>query len=278
MKKLVIFLILFIVSIPAFAQDKSLFIENFSLIKYSRNNIQRFFNPDIASPVNHLFYKEEGNHSKQYKIFQIPKFHQFSELIYFSKDSVIERKEQSREKPLLSKKRIFGEILAGGGLGVVGGLAGGLAGLGIGYLLAPDEEEDIGLIAGFFLGASIGYPIGSALGVYIVGDTGDETGSFVATLCGSLLGASLSYAAILLRILPGKPLLDYMSFFAVPPILACIGFNMTRRYKSPPSSGTALLNIREGQMTLGIPTVYFQPDTFGRRAINLNVSFMNVEF
>ncbi len=112
MKKLVIFLILFIVSIPAFAQDKSLFIENFSLIKHSRDNIQSFFNLDTASPVNHLFYKEEEGHSKQYQIFQIPKFHQFSELSYFSRESIIERKEQSREKPLLSKKRIFSEILA----------------------------------------------------------------------------------------------------------------------------------------------------------------------
>lgn len=129
---------------------------------------------------------------------------------------------------------------------------------------------------GFFLGASIGYPIGSALGVYIVGDTGDETGSFVATLCGSLLGASLSYAAILLRILPSP--LSYVSFFAVPPICACIGFNMTRRYKSSPSFGTALLNFRGGQMTLGIPRVYFQPDTFGRRALNLNVYLVSVEF
>ena len=276
MKKLIIFLIPLIVSIPAFAQDKSLLSGNFSLVKYSRDNIQSFFNLDIASPVNHLFDTEKKGHSTQYQTFQIPMFHQLSELIYFSMDSVIERKEQSREKPLLSKKRIFREILAGGGLGVAGGLAGGLAGLGIGYLLRPDEEEYIGPIVGFFLGASIGYPIGSALGVYLIGDNADETGSFVATLCGSLLGTSLTCAAILLRILPSP--LSYMFFFAVPPICACIGFNMTRRYKSPPASGSALLNFREGQMTLGIPTVYFQPDTFGRRAINLNVSFMNVEF
>ncbi len=276
MKKLVIFLILFIVSIPAFAQDKSLFIENFSLVKNSGNINHNVFHLDIESPVNHLFYKEEENHSKQYQTFQIPKFPQFSELIYFSRDSVIERKEQSREKPLLSKKRIFREILAGGGLGVAGGLAGGLAGLGIGFLLKPDEEEYIALIMGFFLGASIGYPTGNALGVYLVGDNANETGSFCAALGGSLLGVSLSYAAIFLGILPSP--LSYMVFFAVPPIFACIGFNMTRRYKTKPASGSALLNFREGQMTLGIPTVYFQPDTFGRRALNMNISLMNVEF
>lgn len=275
MKKLVIFLIPLIVSIPAFCEDKIIITENFSLVKYSGNSNHSSFNLDIASPVNHLFYKEKKGHSKQYQAFQIPKFHQFSELIYFSRDSVIERKEQSREKPLLSKKRIFSEILVGGGLGVAGGLAGGLAGLGLGSL-SPDEGEDIGPIVGFFLGASIGYPIGTALGVYLIGDNANETGSFVATLCGSLLGTSLISAAIILGILPSP--LSYLSFFAVPPIFACIAFNKTRRYKTKPASGSALLNFREGQMILGIPTVYFQPDTFGRRALNMNISLMNVEF
>jgi len=273
MKKLVFFLIPLIVSIPAFAQDKSLFTENFSLVKYSGN-----FNLNTASSVNNLFHTEEECQYKQYLAFQTPKFHTSSELIYFSMDSVIERKEQNSEKPPLSKKRIVNEILAGGGLGVVGGLAVGLAGAGIGSLLAGDDEEDIGLIAGFFIGASIGYSIGSAFGVYIVGDTGDETGSFIATLGGGLLGGALSCAVILSRILPGKPLLDYVFFFAAPPILACIGFNMTRRYKSSPSSESGLLNFREGQINLGIPMVYFQSDPFAKRALAMNVNLISVEF
>ncbi len=125
-------------------------------------------------------------------------------------------------------------------------------------------------MGGFVIGWSLGASIGSALGVYIVGNIGDETGSIGATFRGSILGMGLAWAAILLR----TPL-AYISV-AAPPILACIGFNNTRRYKFSSSSGRALLNFREGQMTLGIPTVYFQPDTFGRRA--LNISFMNVEF
>ena len=45
-----------------------------------------------------------------------------------------------------------------------------------------------------------------------------------------------------------------------PLVGATIGFNLTRRYKSPPE--TALINIREGQMELAIPTIYSQADFF----------------
>ena len=267
LKKLVIFLIPFIVSIPAFAQDKSLFPENFSLIKHSRDNIQSFFNLDIASPVNHLFDSEKKSHSKQYQIFQIPKIRQFSELIYFSEGSVIEGKKQNWEKPPLHVGRILGEILAGGALG----FALGFGSASLGFVTAGGELEDAGWA---WAGGSLGASIGSTLGVYFIGSIGNETGSIGATFLGSILGVGLGWVALLVG---EESILTYMSF-AIPPILACVGFNMTRRYKSKPTSGTALLNFREGQMTLGIPTVYFQPNTFGRRAINLNVSFMNVEF
>ena len=49
MKKLVIFLIPLIVSIPAFAKEKSSFTENFSLIKYSGANNRKVFEIDIFS-------------------------------------------------------------------------------------------------------------------------------------------------------------------------------------------------------------------------------------
>jgi len=49
MKKLVIFLIPLIVSIPTFAKEKSSFTENFSLVKYSGDNIRKVFEIDIFS-------------------------------------------------------------------------------------------------------------------------------------------------------------------------------------------------------------------------------------
>jgi len=274
MKKLIIFLIPLIVSIPAFCEDNIIITENFSLVKNSGNINPNVFHLDITSSVNPLFDSEKKSHSKQYQTFQIPKFHQFSELIYFSKDSVIERKEQSREKPPLRIERIGGEILAGGGLGIVGALGLGAAGVGIGALLGGDDGEGA-IIVGMAIGGGLGYSIGSALGVYLVGDTANETGSLIATFLGGLLGTGLSFVA---SVTIGDEVPDVIYFIPVPPIIACIAFNMTRRYTSKPASVSALLNFREGQMTLGIPTVYFQPNSFGRRTLNLNVNLMSVEF
>lgn len=257
MKKLIIFLIPLIVSIPAFAQDESLLAENFSLIKDSGDNIQSFFNLDIESADNYLFDTEKKGHSKQYQSFQTPGFQQFSERTHLLRITSIEKRKQAWEKPPLRGRRILGEILAGGALG---------------YALGYGGAELFAGGLGAVLGGSLGASIGSALGVYIIGSIGDETGSFGATFRGSILGMGLVWAAILFR----TPL-AYMSIVA-PPILACIGFNNTRRYKFSSSLGRALLNFKEGQMTLGIPKVYFQPDTFGRRALNMNISLMNVEF
>ena len=49
MKKLVIFLIPLIVSISAYAKEKSSFTEDFSLVKYSGDNIRKVFEIDIFS-------------------------------------------------------------------------------------------------------------------------------------------------------------------------------------------------------------------------------------
>jgi hypothetical protein len=270
MKKLIIFLILLIVSIPAFAQDKSFLPDNFSLIKHSRDSIPGFFNLDIESAFNHHFDYEKKSYSKQFQIFQIPKLRQFSELIYFSEDGVIQNKKQNREKPPLRVGRIGGEILAGAALG----LALGYGGAYLGYLIEGGEDEGLEGAWGLIIGGSLGASIGCALGVYVVGSIGNETGSIGATFLGSVLGVGLGWVALLVG---GESILAYMSV-AIPPICACVGFNMTRRYKSSSSSGRSLLNFREGQMTLDIPTVYFQTDAFGRRALNLKVSFMHVEF
>jgi hypothetical protein len=54
MKKLIIFLIPLIVSIPVFAKEKSSFTENFSLIKYSEANNRKVFEIDIFSERTHV--------------------------------------------------------------------------------------------------------------------------------------------------------------------------------------------------------------------------------
>ncbi|NIM57618.1 MAG: hypothetical protein GTO16_01570 [Candidatus Aminicenantes bacterium] len=71
MKKLVIFLILVVFSMPVYAQDESSFLENFSLIRDSGDDNQALCNSMILVPTNYLFLHETKGYSKRHRAFQI---------------------------------------------------------------------------------------------------------------------------------------------------------------------------------------------------------------
>ena len=86
------------------------------------------------------------------------------------------------------------------------------------------------------------YVLGCAIGVYFVGSRGNQTGSLLATLGGSLLG--LPVMAFLYLYIGAAE--KYMTsgiekivlwplVFLAAPIMATLGLNLTRRYKKPPS-------------------------------------------
>jgi hypothetical protein len=77
---------------------------------------------------------------------------------------------------------------------------------------------------------------------------------------------------------PGAPILiAYGAFFGAS-IGATIGFNLTRRYKSPHASETALINFSNGQMSLAVPSIYIRPDALDRRNLSQNVDLVRVRF
>ncbi len=129
--------------------------------------------------------------------------------------------EQKGNKLPLPRPTIIGEILAG----VVGGIIGGLVGMVIIGVIS-----DIiwgGGYTGAGYGILIGFVFGSSYCVYRVGSQKSETGSYLATLSGGILGALLTLALTAIPYL--KP---YPYFYPiVTPICATIGFNLTRRYK-----------------------------------------------
>ena len=115
MKKLVIFLIPFIISISAYALDESLVTENFSLIKDPGSNNRGFLNFKVSFPSSYLFFNENKRHSRQHQTFQIFKFHQYSEsLAEFYLKRTAERSKKRRKTG-----GIIG-VVAGGGLMVLG--------------------------------------------------------------------------------------------------------------------------------------------------------------
>ena len=74
--------------------------------------------------------------------------------------------ERNNEKPPLSALRIGGELVVGNVLG-----------LGLGYITG-----------------GVGYIFGFPLGVYAVGNIGNQTGSLTATFLGSLIGVMLGFS------------------------------------------------------------------------------------
>ena len=129
-------------------------------------------------------------------------------------------------KPPLAGGRVVGEVLVGGMLGFVGG-AGGIF-LGV---VKEGDCDPCGFPIYTFAGGVIGVSLMSSLGVYLVGQSGPQTGSFGATLGGALVG-SLASIGIVAAWRDDAALLPAM----VPPLVgAIVGFNLTRGYEHPAS-------------------------------------------
>ncbi len=222
---------------------------------------------------------------------QEPVFLLLSDQLHLLEVTGVGNIEQQYGKPPLSKERIVNEILAGGAGGVALGLVGMFVGAGLGGLFCDEDETDEDVSTLFFpvfdeeflcglkfvlVGAIAGYALGTPVGVYLAGSTGDQTGSFLSALIGSV--AALGGVLVASQGDMDQNIEEFM-FWAAPPIFATIGFNLTRRYKSPiAESETALINLRDGRMSLAVPRVYLRPDSFGRGSLSQSVDLLKVRF
>jgi len=127
--------------------------------------------------------------------------------------------------------KIVGEILAGG----LGGLAGVVVPLAV--IDFPSSKAEV--LGYDFLTVFCTYPIGSAIGVYLVGSIGNETGSFAATLGGSLLGEVAGIMILEWYSEYVRSWYTLVPIFLAAPIGATIGFNRTRKYTSPSATKAA---------------------------------------
>jgi hypothetical protein len=160
-----------------------------------------------------------------------------------------EDKKQILPKPPLSVGRIIGEILAGT---VTAAIAAGLVCLFlcvIGYV-AESAGLGEGCMGGLALFAIMGsmclvglpaYVLASAFGVYLVGCRGNQSGSQLVTLVGGLVGLLVTALLCLYMVLAKmytmlgvEQIVLWPLVFLASPILATLGFNLTRRYKEPP--------------------------------------------
>ena len=159
-------------------------------------------------------------------------------------------------KPPLSPLRITGELLAGGAGGFVLGLGGALT-----SALMSGGFKSGGPYEGMPLGALVGSSIGVSASVYLVGVCGNETGSYRATLLGTITGHLIGFGIYSLFNIDNETL-EFAMIFGLPAICGVIGFNSTRSYEKSPDTGNAIINLEDGQFTFAIPTVSIHSNPF----------------
>lgn len=197
-------------------------------------------------------------------------------------DSSIESLEQSSGMPPpKTGNEIVGGVLGGALLGGAG-LA---VGWGIGTIFSDETDPEWGMLPAFIgmgIGSGVGYLLGSAVGVYSVGDTDTETGSFLAALGGSVVGlaAGLAAGGLVVKGLndPQSSVAFVLTGILGPPVGATIGFNATRRYKTPSPPENGLINIKDGRMRLATPKIYLQPDPLDKKTLIHNVDLVRATF
>lgn len=156
-----------------------------------------------------------------------------------------EVRERQGEKPPLSILRIVAQFIVATSAAYAPVSAFGIWKM-VYYL---DNVENYGaLVFGCFaIFATIAFA--TAISVYLIGRIGNQTGSFLAALGGSILGGAgfgvsgCLFASMMWAMYSNGPdepgsvlptIIIFISVFAAPAACATIGFNLTRRYISLP--------------------------------------------
>ena len=157
--------------------------------------------------------------------------------------------ELDRNELAPSKNNVI-KFIAGGVGGALIGLAGGLIGFGLEDCSNGDEFCGIG---GFLIGGLIGYHFGTAAGVSIVGNGGNENGSYGSALLGSIAGQVIG--TVIFAVIQNTA--GGVIWIASAPLGATIGYNKSRKIKSKNLQSRALINLNGRKIELAPPMIYF---------------------
>jgi hypothetical protein len=261
---------LVVFSALSYAQTNSDHTEKFTLINQTIKPARKFSLKRQVN-VNHTLSMAE------HKTIATFRSAEYTENGSFHSSRMIEKKPKDGQevvlyKPPLNQGKAVGEFMAGCILGTAAGWGAAYIGSRISY-----DGSWFSELPGAFIGFIFTYPLGSALGVYTVGNIGSDTGSF-----GSALGAA--YGGILVGAFSAWALSHVsqavagLAFLVTPPLLATLAFNKSRRYKNPPAASASLLNFRDGKVNLGFPTICVLPSVPGSSKSDWLVNLASIEF
>ena len=213
------------------------------------------------SKYSERYYKENPSNFHSNKFYTYATLENGNNGFYYNAKNDKTDNINKREIPPLNLLRISGELVAGVGAGYVAGIGLGVTGVTLAFAAgAPAEFSTMGY---GFLGFIIGYPIGNTIGVYLIGNLGDETGEFWNTLLGSIIGGIGGFYFI-------ATTTEYLPYIVLSPIGATIGFNLSRRYEQSRNSN-ALLNIKNNKLSMNWPDTYYKYSAGGRGEITVDL-------
>lgn len=205
---------------------------------------------------------------------------EFSQLAALEAMNTKSQKPRDNMPPLDSEK-VTKEFLLGGLLGLSGAAFMGYSGETLDLIILDNQSDVIGL--GPFVGASAGYIIGAATGVYVIGDTGNETGSFLASILGATAGIGTFLGLLRAMDIIGVEMkyaedIGQLALLVAPSLGATIGFNLTRRYRIPFSeTTTALINFVDGRVCIAVPSIYSRSE-LRAGALSQRVDVLKIRF
>jgi hypothetical protein len=151
--------------------------------------------------------------------------------------------------PPLSGGRLLGEAAVGSLFAVGGGIGG--AYMGFALETSGDCGGEFCGLGGAILGGVAGLAFVTPIGVYMVGSSGDQTGSLGATIGGSVVGTLVGVAAAA----GGEDEdLAVVCLIAGPVLGSMAGFNLTRKYVPghKAHSWAPVANVSHGKTSFGV--------------------------
>jgi hypothetical protein len=149
-------------------------------------------------------------------------------------ESIPYRYRPSTEQPSRTKRFVL-EALAGGGTGLVAGIAG----IFTGALLNGGDCSSASCAVPVLGAMSLGIVVGTPLGVYGVGRTMDGHGTYWASLLGTALGSAVGLALAVITYDAGVDVLTLASIVVGPVVGAMVGYEISNSRRAPLAEPTA---------------------------------------